>query len=386
MMREEKNSHTRKKLRIGLIGCGNIMGQHLSGVDQVKDAKFTAVCDVVRESAEKVSKVLGGVFVTTDWRELTDKVDAVLVALPHDLHYECGIFFARHKKHILMEKPLCNTEEECRRLINVCKEEGVVLMCAYPVPHWPGVRKLYEIIKSGEYGRIMQMSVWTEQLTKKDELHWINTARVGGGQFFSHGCHYVDILLRFLGTPVRGFHLGTNAGTPWMMREGTSAVVFQFENGALAYHGATWGARGTRLGWDIQIQTEKGLLEYSTTLDSGRIFLYDQLANHRPGVEESSKRRVIWAEPCEPGNAKFTHFEIAHFTDCVLHGKKPVTDGETSLKSLQLIWKLYEAERSGIVPDRHEYAIPAEDIANYTNYITGLKKPSRVIHKRKGQK
>ncbi len=363
---------TMKKLKMGLIGCGNMMGQHLRGVDQVDGVEFVAVCDVIRENAEKTAAVLGNPFITADWRELADKVDAVLIALPHDLHFECGLFFARHGRHILMEKPLCNTEEECRKLIAVCKEEGVVLMCAYPVPHYPGVRRLYELVHSGAYGAILQMSVWTEQLTKKNELHWLTTARIGGGQFFSHGCHYIDLLLRFLGTPKVGFHVGTNTGTPWMLREGTSAVVLKFQNGTLAYHGATWGARGTRLGWDIQIQTEKGMLEYSTTLDSGKIFLYDQLANHRPGVEESSKRQIVWEESLEGGNAKFTHFEIDHFAACIRTGRKPITDGETALKSLQLIWKLYDAERCGVVPDLREFASPREDIANYEDYLASL--------------
>lgn len=285
-----------KKLRMGLIGCGNMMKAHMAGVQQVKNVEFVAICDIIPENSAKVATVLDNPFITTDWREMVDMVDAVLIALPHDLHYECGIFFARHKKHILMEKPLCNTEEECKSLINVCKEEGVVLMCAYPVPHYPGVRKLYELVKTGDYGKIMQISIWTEQLTKKEEGHWGTTARIGGGQFFSHGCHYVDLLLRFLGKPIKGFHVGTNAGTPWMLREGTSAVVMEFENGALAYHGATWGARGTRLGWDIQIQTEKGLLEYSITIDSEKIFLYDELCEHKPGVPETNRRRVIWEE------------------------------------------------------------------------------------------
>ena len=361
-----------KKIRMGLVGCGNMMRQHLRGVDQVKNVEFVAVCDIVRENAEKMAEALGGAFVTTDWRELADKVDAVLVALPHHLHFECGMFFARHGSHVFMEKPLCNTEEECRKLIDTCRDAGVVLMCAYPVPHYPGVRRLYRLLKSGEYGTVMQMSVWTEQLTKRDDTCWHCDGRLGGGQFFSHGCHYVDLILRFLGTPVRGFHLGTNAGTPWMLREGTSAAVLQFESGALAYHGATWGARGTRLGWDIQVQTEKGMLEYSTTLDGSKIFLYDQLANHRPGVDESAKRQIIWEQSAEGGNAKFTHFEIDHFADCVINGRKPVTDGETSLKSLQLIWKLYESERTGIIPDLRPFAIPEADIANYADYIASL--------------
>lgn len=361
-----------KKLRMGLIGCGRMMGAHMAGVQQVKNVEFVAICDIIPENSAKVATVLDNPFITTDWREMVDMVDAVLIALPHDLHYECGIFFARHKKHILMEKPLCNTEEECKSLINVCKEEGVVLMCAYPVPHYPGVRKLYELVKTGDYGKIMQMSIWTEQLTKKEEGHWCTTARVGGGQFFSHGCHYVDLLLRFLGKPIKGFHVGTNAGTPWMLREGTSAVVMEFENGALAYHGATWGARGTRLGWDIQIQTEKGLLEYSTTIDSEKIFLYDELCEHKPGVPEANRRRVIWEEEKQKGNSKFTHFEIDHFADCVFTGKKPITDGESALKSLQLIWKLYDAERCSFVPDLREFALSREDIENYESYLQNL--------------
>ena len=78
-----------------------------------------------------------------------------------------------------------------------CEENGVTLMCAYPVRYWPGVVKLKELVDSGEYGKVIMMSVWTEQLTNKPG--WQNTGRLGGGQFFSHGCHYVDLLLWFLG-------------------------------------------------------------------------------------------------------------------------------------------------------------------------------------------
>lgn len=125
-------------------------------------------------------------------------MDAVLVALPHDLHYECGLFFANHKKHVLMEKPLCNSEEECLRLIDACHENGVTLMCAYPVRYWPGIVKLKELIDSGDYGKVIMMSVWTEQLTRYPDYHWGHTARLGGGQLFSNGCHYIDLLLWFL--------------------------------------------------------------------------------------------------------------------------------------------------------------------------------------------
>ena len=122
-----------EKIRLGLIGCGGMMRSHAAGLQVVEGVEITAVCDIIRERAENVAEVLDNPYITTDYMTMADYVDAVLVALPHHLHYHCGLFFARQNKHILMEKPLCNTEEECIRLIKECEQAGVTLMCAYPV-------------------------------------------------------------------------------------------------------------------------------------------------------------------------------------------------------------------------------------------------------------
>ena len=337
-----------EKLRLGIIGCGKMMRAHVESLSEVEEVEITAFCDIIIEQAEDFAKIKPDAFVTTDWKKTVDYVDAVLVALPHDLHYECGMFFARNKKHVLMEKTLCNSEEECLRLIKACEEEGVVLQCAYPVRHWPGIVKLKEMIDSGEYGQVMQMSVWTEQLTKYDsETIWKATARLGGGQFFSHGCHYVDLLLWFLGNPIEGAHFGTKVGVPWILGEGTSVAIFKFESGALGYHGATWGARGTKLGWDCQIMTEKGLLEYDRA--AGEIKLYNQNHQHVVNQEENTDYTVIWKDNTAAG--KMTQFEIKHFAKCIRTGETPLTDGKTALKSLQVIWKMYDAEKHHTVAD-----------------------------------
>ena len=336
-----------KKIKLGLIGCGGMMKQHALAINLVESVEITAVCDVDIERANNVASALNNPYVTADYKTMADKVDAILCVLPHHLHYECGMFFARHKKHILMEKPLCNSEEECVSLMETCEEEGVVLMCAYPVRYPPGIVKLKELIDSGNFGKVMQMSIWTEQLTKAVEGDWKADARLGGGQFFSHGCHYVDILLWFLGKPVKGMHFGTRVGTPWLMKEGTSMAMFEFESGALGYHGATWGARGTKLGYNYQIHTEKGMLEF----DSGaeEIRLYDAGVDHIPGMAEQKTFKVIWTKELE--SRKETQHEIRHFVDCITNGKKPLTDAKSALTGLRIIWKMYEAEKNGMVAD-----------------------------------
>ncbi len=350
---QEREVVIMKKIRLGLIGCGGMMKQHAKGFNLVENVEITAVCDVIKEKAEEVASVLDNPYVTTDYTTMVDYVDAILCVLPHDLHFSCGVFFARHKKHILMEKPLCNTEEECLRLIEICEEEKVVLMCAYPVRYWPGIIKLKELVDSGEYGKVIQMSVWTEQLTKTAECSWFSDSRLGGGQFFSHGCHYVDLLLWFLGKPVMGSHFGSKVGTPWLLKEGTSVTIFKFESGALGYHGATWGARGTRLGYDFQIQMEKGMLDYDHK--TGIIRLYDSSIEHIPGELEQEGFKEIWRREGEL--TKETQHELRHFLDCIHTGKKPLTDGRTSLEGLKVIWKMYEAEKNGMVADLRDIEI-----------------------------
>ena len=87
-----------EKLRLGLIGCGGMMKNHARAVNSVETVEIVAVCDIVRERADEVATVLNAPFITTDFTEMTDYVDAVLVALPHDLHYECGMFFCKTRK------------------------------------------------------------------------------------------------------------------------------------------------------------------------------------------------------------------------------------------------------------------------------------------------
>ncbi len=333
-----------------------MMAQHVKGVVHVDNVEIVAVCDILKGNAEEVSEALGGTpVVFTNYREMVDLVDAVMIALPHDLHFECGMFFASHDKHILMEKPLCNTERECELLIEECEKRNLKLMCAYPVRFWPGIVKLKELVDSGEYGEIIQMSIWTEQLTganlKYDDEYgrqWLITNRIGGGQLFSHGCHYVDLMLWFLGEPISGAHMGTRNGTPWMLREGTSALVMKFENGVVGYHGATWGARGTRLAYDFQVQTEKGLLEYEHTV--GEVRLYNGSGDHKPGeATEKQSYNVLWKRAGEA--SKETQHEIRHFTECVLEDKTPLTNGRAALQGLRVIWKLYNAEENDVLAD-----------------------------------
>ncbi len=347
-----------EKLKMGLIGCGGMMRSHAQAVNMVEDIEIVAVCDIKRDRAENVAEGLGNnPFICTDFEEMVDYIDAVLVALPHDLHFECGMFFARHGKHVMMEKPLCNSEQECLDLIHACEENNVTLMCAYPVRFWPAIVELKKMIDSGEYGRPIQLSVWTEQNThnidENGRSHWSNTSRLGGGQFFSHGCHYIDIMMWLMGDPVKGIHFGTRVGTEYLMKEGTSSAIMYFKNGAIGYHGATWAAKGTKMGYDFQVIMEKATLNYDRK--KGEIRVYNASEPHVPGSEGAEEGyKVVWKTD---NFSKMTQFEIAHFAECVRTGKKPLTNGYATLDGLRAIWRMYDAEKTGIVADLSDLSV-----------------------------
>ena len=337
-----------EKIRFGLIGCGKMMTQnHTPSLKKLmrEGQPFTvnAVCDVIEERANALAQEFDAK-AYTDYKAMVDDVDAVLIATSHEWHYDIAHFFMTNDKHVLLEKPICNTREQCVSLIETSKKHDITFQCAYPVPYWEGVEMLKEMLDSGLYGNINQMSIWTEQFTKPvREGELVLAEQLGGGQLFSHGCHYIDILLDFLGDPLQGVHMGTNTCTPWMEKEGNSNVIMTFKNGTMGYHYGTWGARGTTHGYTFHVHTDKGMFEY---LD-GKEATLKFTSNIHPDPDQ--RKETIWKLGSTEGHA--TWREIKHFLHCVEHHEVPRTNAERALRSLDVIWALYDAEEKNQIAD-----------------------------------
>jgi predicted dehydrogenase len=326
------------RLRMGIIGCGGMAQTHVSRFDGLDDRmRVAATVDIDIERAEAVAAGFDGAVAATDYTAILDDVDAVLIALPHHLHHRATLDCLAAGKHVLLEKPMANTEQECLDIIQAADDSGCTLMIAYCMRFDPCVVRMKELLDAKEYGECFQLSIWTEQLTRRDPDSWMCRAKtLGGGQLFSHGCHYIDLLLWFMGDPVSGIHVGTNFGTPWMEKEGTSNVTMRFGNGALGYHFGTWGARGTRLRYSFHAHCTEGMLEFRLSSDE---FEGERLIFHRTGSDEEV---LLAAERAKP-----TRTEMIHFLDCVETGSEPLTNARDSLEGLRVIWRMYEAEEAG---------------------------------------
>lgn len=336
------------KHKIALVGCGGMAKSHVSRFEELLNRmEVTAVVDTDIERARAVAELLpNDPIISTDHRDAYPVCEAVLLALPHQLHCQYTLDFLNAGKHVLAEKPLGNSEDECRQMIEAARKNNKILMVAYCMRFHPLVIKMKELIEAETYGKTFQLSIWTEQLTQYSPGHWaLKASTLGGGQLFSHGCHYIDLMLWMMGKPVIGAHIGTNLGTPWMEREGTSNVILKFEDNSLGYHFGTWGARGTKLGYSFQAHCEEGMLEID--YKNGQLLLHSNLEKHIPGENEAGRVKVLLEAP----GVKSTSIEMAHFLDCIETGQEPLTDAESSLEGLKVIWKLYEAEDKNELAD-----------------------------------
>ena len=119
-------------LKIAIVGTGIIVKYHIAAIEKLSDLELVAVCDVNEEKAKLYSEKCGVPYVL-DYKELPSKFDfdAVILNLPHGLHCEAAVFFLDAGKHVLVEKPMANSLEECERMIAASKRNGKKLAIAH---------------------------------------------------------------------------------------------------------------------------------------------------------------------------------------------------------------------------------------------------------------
>lgn len=310
---------------VGLrMGAAHAWAYHLSD-----KCELSYVVDLNDELANEMATELN-CKATSDWKEAMANVDAISFATPHHLHYPMALEALKAGKHVLMEKPLANTEEECLELIKTAEENNVILMLAYIVRFRPDVVKLKEVLDSGEYGQPFNAECWIEGFLEPRPNQWFaKKDQLGGGVLFSHGCHYIDILLWLLGKPERVTGLGTRLGTEWMEGEGTSHALIKFESGALAHLVTSWGMKYKDAPALLHVHTPQACL----ILKDGKLEVI---------TEEGRKILYEPTEPAIPHGGALG--ECEHFLDCINSGEAPLTDGHEGLKSHRVIWAIYDQD------------------------------------------
>jgi predicted dehydrogenase len=318
-------------INIGIIGYGYWGPNLVRNFAETRGATVAAVADLDTEKLAIVNRRFPAVKTTTDYRELLadPAIDAIAIATPVSTHFELGLAALRAGKHLWLEKPMTETSQQARRLVDEAEKRQLVLIVDHTFIYTGAVAKMAEIIQASELGRI----------------YYYDSIRVNLGLFQRDvsvisdlAVHDFSILDHLLDEhPVAVSASGTNhfPGTP----ENLAYVTLFYESGTIAHANVSWLAPVKVR--QILIGGSKKMITYDDLEPSEKIKVYDKGVDFTDDPEKIHEMRVgyrtgdMWAPRLAVSEA--LGVEGLHFIDCIENRKVPKTDGQLGLRVVELI-------------------------------------------------
>lgn len=191
-----------EKVRLAVLGCGAVAQiNHLPAIAASERAETVAVVDADAGRAQAIARRFGVPVFATDWREILDRVDAAVVALPNNLHAPVAIDLLRRGIPVLVEKPMALSVAECDEMIAASEEGGAALAVGLDFRFFGATRLVKDFLAEGLLGELRGFDLrqgviprWpfaTGFLLRKETA--------GGGVLADFGVHVLDLLLVWLG-------------------------------------------------------------------------------------------------------------------------------------------------------------------------------------------
>ena len=221
-----------KKLNFAVIGCSWMGKHHMDGVLEAKGNLY-AICDTSESQIAERLKEFHPERVCTDYRELLDdpKVDVAILVVPDYYHLEMTEAFLRAGKHVLCEKPMALTMEECEKMIKVANECDKYLMVGQVCRCNPAFMRAKDMIDSGLIGELffVEGEYAHDYSVSRGFNDWRLDPRRHG--FIGGGCHAVDMLRWIVGDPTEVYALGNKKClTDWPIQDDANIAVYKFPN------------------------------------------------------------------------------------------------------------------------------------------------------------
>ncbi len=354
------------RIRLGIAGAGNAGSAVLRSIDKVPEIELGAAADKRREALEamrgKSPRI--ALFDSVEAMCRSNDVDAVWIATPSEFHAENTVTAARNGKHVICEKPMALTLEDCDRMIEAAEKSGVTLLLHSKASD-PPVVKMREVVASGRLGRLIQINTWNYKgwLTRARLPEEVDSSR-GGGVLFRQGPHQVDIVRCIGGGKVKTVSAVAGRWNSLFDTEGNFTAFLEFEDGTpatLVFNGYGYFDM-TELTWDIgeggkkvsnryqknamplRAETRKGQGEkrqpfFGLTIVSCEKGDIRQSPNGLYVYTENGREEII----CPPFMDRAA--ELKKLYQAVVENKPAFTDGSWGKASFEVILAIYQSSR-----------------------------------------
>lgn len=330
-----------KRLGYAVVGLGRISQVAvLPAFRHSRKAKLVAVVSGDSKKAKRLATRFGAsasyTYEDYDRCLANPGVDAVFIATDNGTHARYSVQAARTGRHVLCEKPMARTPDECREMIRACRESNVRLMIAYRKYFEPASLALKKLIAAGKLGKLKLIhSAFTIFLpSRKGVPAWhFDPAASGGGSLVDVGVYCVNTIRWLTGKePLEASAYSWTTHTECFSRvEESIAFQLKFPDALFAQAASSFGAAQASF---LKVFGEKGW----AALDPAFAFDEERRVFGKIGGRWFEKRFRIIDEFA---------LELDAFADCVRRGRDPEPDGLEGLRDVLVMQAIYQAAREG---------------------------------------
>ena len=347
-----------KKIRLGVVGCGYWGPNLIRNFHALPDCRLQMMCDLDTARLRHLQKIYPKVEGATDYAHMLNGVglEAVVIATSVVNHFPMAKAALLAGKHTFIEKPMAGSAEHCAELVDIARNNGLVLMTGHTFLYSQAVKKIQEIINQGDIGEIRYICARRLNLGlfQKD----INVA-------WDLAPHDLSIILTLMGEQPIGVNCrGSAHVTPGIEDVTTMCLTFAKQRSAII-HSSWLDPRKVR---EMTIVGSKRMIVYDDLAPLEKIRVFDMRVE-RPlhydtfgGFQYAYHYGDMHAPYIKQEEPLKT--ECQHFLDCIKLGTKPLSCGT---RGLELV-KILEASSESLRQDGAMVRLPK--ISNRVSFTT----------------
>lgn len=333
------------RIKFGIVGCGRIAQRHAEHIN--KYGELLAVCDIIEDKAKSIAKKYNEVRAYEKIEDLLSNekdIDVISICSPNGVHAEHTIKSLKSGFHVLCEKPMAISVNDCGEMIKAAEQANRRLFAIKQNRFNPPVAAVKKAIDEGHLGKIysIQLSCFWNRNFDYYKNSWKGTQALDGGTLYTQFSHFIDLLYWIVGD-IRKVNAYTRnfAHQEIIEFEDTGVVILEFYNGAIGTVNYTVNSYGKNMEGSLTIFAEKGTLkiggQYLNELEYQNIEDFEF-----KDLPEGNK-------PNNYGNyfgSMSNHGEVyQNLINVLTNGASISTNAFEGLKTVEIIDKIYQAAK-----------------------------------------
>jgi glucose-fructose oxidoreductase len=325
---------SRGVVRYAVVGLGHIAQVAvLPAFAHAQNSRLVAVVssDAAKRRAAARKYGLEATYDYAGFDACLETVDAVYIALPNHLHAEYTIRAAEAGVHVLCEKPMAVTVEECERMIAACESHRVKLMIAYRL-HFEEINlAAIDLVRKGRIGIPKYFSSCFSMTVRRGDVR--TEGDNGGGTLFDIGVYCINAArYLFRAEPTEVTAVSVNSGPAFLSEiDESTASILRFGDDRIASFVTSFNAADVS---EYRVVGTKGQLHVDPAYE------YAGKLGYTLTVGGTPTRKTI------PRRDQFAP-ELVYFSDCIRRDRAPEPSGQEGLQDVRIVHALYESARTG---------------------------------------